>query len=426
MIKAVKNFLGGATSLRRKALTGGGWLMFRSIALGGIDLFRTAVFARVLDANDYGLMALVTMVTGMLTAFTFLGLDVLVQRDGDAALAKLPFYWTIKMIRGILCCVVSMALAEPVAIYYQQPHLALFIRCTSIFFLIEGCSGFGKERCQQTMQFNRLVTAEVLLSVLSLGGGIIAVFIFRDVTALVINQLLTTIVQFALSYLLYPWKPSFAWSGTIVKTVALFSGSIIVLNVFNYFITSFDRATIGKLYNLDTLGFYARGHFLSQIPVMYISMIVAPIFMPAFQKLNSEPERQRRALVKVMLIYSLFFISFGILFAAGARWFVLLVYGERWLPVIPVFRVLLIYGISKSIVSACQPIFFLKNRPWTVTANAGIMSLIFGICCIPLTRRYGIEGTAWSIVAGALFSHLIAVIQAFRLAAIKVPPCGKG
>jgi O-antigen/teichoic acid export membrane protein len=416
MRKWLENHFGGAQSLRRKALTGGGWLLGRSIMLGAIDLTRTAIFARILEAHDYGLMALVTMVTGMLTAITFLGLDVLIQRDGEEALKRFPCYWTIKMARGIVCFCMTLIVAGPVAAYYHQPELAVLIRITSIFFLIEGCGGFGRERCQQLMHFNRLVIMEVVLSIVSLALGIVVAVFLKNVLALVINQLLTAAVQFILSYALHPWKPSFQWNSVLAKKVAIFSGSIIAINILNYFHTSFDRATIGKLFDLDTLGYYARGHFLSQIPVIYISMIVAPVFMPAFQKLKNEPERLRAALLKVTLIYGAFFIVFGAAFAAGAKPFVIAVYGQKWLPVIPVFRILLIYGISKSIVSACQPIFFLKDRPWLVPVNGIIMAVIFGSLCIPLTKRYGIEGTAWSIVAGAVVSHVVAAFQAFRLA----------
>jgi len=49
------------------------------------------------------------------------------------------------------------------------------------------------------------------------------------------------------------------------QKIMVFSGSIIVINILNYFQLSFDRATIGKLFTLDVLGYYARGHFLSQI-----------------------------------------------------------------------------------------------------------------------------------------------------------------
>jgi O-antigen/teichoic acid export membrane protein len=423
MRKWLENHCGGAQSLRRKALSGGGWLLGRSLVLGVIDLTRTAIFARILEAHDYGLMALVTMVTGMLTAFTFLGLDIVIQRDGEDALKRFPCYWTIKMARGIICFCMTVIIAGPVAAYYHQPQLAVLIRVASISFLIEGCGGFGKERCQQLMHFNRLVVMEVIFSIVSFALGIVAVFAFKNVWALVINQLLTTAVQFVLSSTLYPWKPSLQWNGALAKKVAIFSSSIIVINILNYFQTSFDRATIGKLFDLDTLGYYARGHFLSQIPVIYISMIIAPVFMPAFQKLNGEPQRLRAALLKVILIYSVFFIIFGALFAAGARPFVIAVYGHKWLTVVPVFRILLIYGVSKSIVSACLPIFFLKDRPWLVPINGIVMAVIFGTLCIPLTKKYGIEGTAWSLVVGAILSHVVTVLQAFRLAA--QVPAGK-
>jgi len=417
--KWVVNHLGGAQSLRRKALFGGGWLLGRSVALGAIDLTRTAVFARVLEAHDYGVMALVTMVSGMLNAFTFLGLDVLIQRDGEGADNHFPVYWTIKMIRACICFITAQVLAIPLAAYYEQPKLVFLIRLMSILFFIEGVAGFGKEKCQQRMQFGRLVRTEVILTVVSFGLGTAAVFRFRNVTALVINQLMTVSVQLGISYILFPWKPKIGWDRAVFKRVLLFSSSVIAINILNYIHTSFDRATVGKLFSMETLGFYARGHFLSQIPVTYFSMIIAPVFMPAYKKIGDDPVRLRKALFKVMIIYAAFFVLLGGGIAVWARTFILIVYGEKWLPVLPVFRILLIYGVSKSIVSACQPVFFLLDKPWIISINAGIMVAIFCSLCVPLTKKYGIEGTAWSIVAGALVAQSISVIEAFGLTFMK-------
>lgn len=417
--KWLHNHLGGAQSLRRKALFGGGWLLGRSVMLGVIDLTRTAVFARVLEAHDYGVMALVTMVTGMLNAFTFLGLDVLIQRDGEGAEKHFPVYWTIKMVRACICFVTAQIIAIPLAAYYERPELIFLIRLMSMLFFIEGIAGFGKEKCQQRMQFGRLVRTEIILTVISFGCGTAAVFLLKNVTALVINQLLTVSVQLVLSYILFPWKPKIGWDRTLFKRVLLFCSSVIAINILNYILTSFDRATVGKLFDMETLGFYARGHFLSQIPVTYFSMIIAPVFMPAYKNIGDDPVRLRKALFKVMIIYAAFFILLGGGIALFAKTFILIVYGKKWLPVLPVFRILLIYGVSKSIVSACQPVFFLRDKPWIISINAGIMVAIFCSLCVPLTKRFGIQGTSWSIVAGALLAQCLSVIEAFGLTFVK-------
>lgn len=417
--KWVLNHLGGAQSLRRKALFGGGWLLGRSVALGVIDLTRTAVFARVLEAHDYGVMALVTMVSGMLNAFTFLGLDVLIQRDGEGAEKHFPVYWTIKMVRACICFLTAQILAIPLATYYEQPKLVFLIRVMSMLFFIEGIAGFGKEKCQQQMRFGRLVRTEIVLTLVSFGLGTAGVFWLKNATALVINQLLTAGVQLGISYILFPWKPKIGWNRAVFKRVLLFSGSVIAINILNYILTSFDRATVGKLFTMEILGFYARGHFLSQIPVTYFSMIIAPVFMPAYKKIGDDPIRLRKALFKVMIIYTAFFILLGGAMALFAKRFILIVYGTKWLPVLPVFRILLIYGVSKSIVSACQPVFFLRDKPWIISINAGIMVTIFCSLCVPLTKKYGIEGTAWSIVAGALVAQSVSVIEAFGLTFVR-------
>jgi len=96
-------------------------------------------------------------------------------------------------------------------------------------------------------------------------------------------------------------------------------------------------------------------------------MIIAPVFMPL-----SENRRRSGAapqsIDKSNACLRGFFIALGTMLAVGAEPFVLLVYGKKWLPVIPVFRILLLFGVSKSVVSACPSIFFLKTGRGSIRA----------------------------------------------------------
>ena len=78
----VERFFGSKDSLRRKAVFGSQWLSFKSTALGICDLVKTAVFARILFPDDYGLMALAMMAIGLLVPIRQAALGG--QRERDA------------------------------------------------------------------------------------------------------------------------------------------------------------------------------------------------------------------------------------------------------------------------------------------------------------------------------------------------------
>ena len=407
--------LGGGNSLRRRTIFGSGCLLARSIALGGIDLIRTVVFVRILAPDDYGLMALTTMATGFLNSFTFLGLEVLIQRDGDNYRERLPYYWTIKAFRGLLLLILAYSIAAPIAKYYNNPQLIPLIRFLGLSFLFAGCSGFGQEVCQRTMNFSKSMRYEVVGSIVVLIVGIICLFALRNVWALALYTVFTAAAQCVTSYLMFHWRPNIRFSRDIGRQVLVFSGSIIMINILNYIFNNFDRGVIGKLLDLQQLGYYARANFLALIPATYFVTIMAPVFMPAFRPIVDDPVRLKRAFLKVLVIYTLFYSCVGTGLFIFAEPFILILYGKKWLPVLPVFRILLIYGISKGIMSVCPSIFFLKGKPWLISLSTFVMVGCFCVLCIPATIKFHLIGTAWSVVIAALISHGISLILVFTL-----------
>jgi O-antigen/teichoic acid export membrane protein len=411
----VKHQLGAQQSVRRKTIEGSSWLFLRSIALGGVDLVRTMVFARMLSAYDYGVMALVTMATGFLTSFTFLGVDILIQKDKDDYQKYLPFYWTIKAVRGVLLASIAWFVSPLLAEYYNQPSLLWLIRFASLSFLFEGFMGFGKDYCQRVMDFGRGARYEILGSVVVLCLSLLALFIFKNYWAIAVNLVLISLANLVISYLLFPWKPSWRFSPAIFKKVLVLCGSLIAINALNFFFSNLDRAVIGKMFEAEQLGYYARANFLAMIPATYLATVMVPVFMPAFRQVLHDPLRIRKAFLKVFWIYSLFYILVGVGLVLFARLFVLIIYGESWLVVVPLFRVMAIYGVSKGIVSICAPVFFLKNKPWLITLCTFVMVGSFAAMLGPMIQRFELMGAAWSIVIAALLSHSLSFVFVFYL-----------
>lgn len=418
----IRKHLGGNESLRRQAIFSGNWLFTKSVLLGGLDLIKTAMFARVLSATDYGVMALAVMTTGFLESFTTLALGPIIVRDGDDIEKRLRFYWGMKIVRGIILFFLAWYTAVPISIYYKNASLVWIIRFISISFLLDGLAGFGREMCFRKMDFKKISIYEIAASSIVLITGIFFLLFLRNIWALALYAVINSFFQFCISYIIYPWRIRIGFSKTILKYVISFGGAVIVINILNYAFSNIDRATVGKLIGIEQLGFYARGNFLALIPATYIASTLAPIFLPAFKKIADDPTRLRKAFLKVLGIYILLFGFASFILFVFSRTFVLIIYGEKWLPVLPVFRILLIFGIFKGVVTICPPVFFLKGRPWFGTLSTFISVAIFGLLCIPMTKAYQTTGTAWAVVIGGIIGHVIAIIFAYKL--LLSPPTG--
>ena len=415
MREILQRFLGHRESLRRRTISGSRWLFVKSSIQGLVDLTKTAIFARVLFPHDYGLMTLAMIAVGLLEAFSTLGLDIMIQREGDDFRDRLRSYWTIKFARGLALACLAWVAALPLATYYESPELVALVRFMGLSFLFNGLAGFGREIRQRQMAFRAVALVESLGSLVVFLVGLALLFWLRNVWALAAYTVLSAFSLMVTSYILYPWRPGLRLDRSILRSVAAFSGSIIAINALNYLFNNFDRGLIGKLLGTDQLGYYARGYFLALVPVTYLFNVISPVYLPAFRQVADDPAKWRGVFARTFGAVSILAVGVGALGFIFSRHIVLILYGEKWLPVLPVFRILLIFGVSKGMVSICAPVFFLKGRPWLITLAAGVMVASFGALCVPLTLAYQTTGTAWAVVLSGVASHALSFLLAFRL-----------
>ncbi len=404
--------LGEAGSLRRQTLTGGNWMLFRSVITALTDLVRAAVFARVLFPVDYGLMALATMVIGFLESFSTTGIELMIMRDHDDPSPHLPVYWTIMMGRGVLLVLLGFILAFPLARFYDRPDLIPIVSVLSLTLLIRWVGGFGRELRQRIMDFRQVAIADIVTAAVELVVSIALLLILQSVWALVAYALVHAAATAICNYALYPWRPSVHWERNLVSSVLLFSASVIGINLCNYFFSSFDVAVIAHMLDVGQVGLYARASFLALLPVTYLANILAPVFLSVMGRVGNDPNRRNRVFWKLLLMHVAVYGSAGVLMFILSRPIILLIYGERWLDSLDAFRILIVYGVSKAVASLSSMTLFALDRPWIVTLASFMMAGLFALFCVPLTRLWGIEGTACAVVASGVLSHIFAMTMA--------------
>lgn len=85
-----------------------------------------------------------------------------------------------------------------------------------------------------------------------------------------------------------------------------------------------------------------------------------------------------------------------------AKPLVLIVLGSNWTDSVNIIKILAVFGIIKGISTQSQAILFSleKQKHVAVITLFGLLGLLIPI--IPLTLRYGLNGTAFSVIFGSL------------------------
>ncbi len=104
----------------------------------GLNLASTVILARLLTPRDFGLVAMVTAVTGFLAMFRHAGLAIpTVQREEITHAQVSNLFWINLGVSG-LCALILAALAPAMAWFYRDIRITYITLVLSTTFLIGG------------------------------------------------------------------------------------------------------------------------------------------------------------------------------------------------------------------------------------------------------------------------------------------------
>ncbi|MDE3178653.1 MAG: oligosaccharide flippase family protein, partial [Acidobacteriota bacterium] len=118
------------------------------------------ILARLLDPKDFGLVGMVTAVTGVFHIFKDFGLSTAtVQRVTVTAEQISTLFW-INVLVGAILGILSVAVAPTIAAFYHDPRLLAVTAILGLGFLFDAAGVQHSAILQRQMRFTALAAIE--------------------------------------------------------------------------------------------------------------------------------------------------------------------------------------------------------------------------------------------------------------------------
>jgi len=124
-----------------------------------------------------------------------------------------------------------------------------------------------------------------------------------------------------------------------------------------------DNLLVGKMLGVAALGIYALAFNLSNFMSDYIGSRVSRVLFPAYSKLQDNKDAVKRGFIKVLKTTNMINLPVTLVTFFLSAEIIHVVYGEKWLEVIPVLRILVWMGFFKTLLSSVHPLFMALNKP---------------------------------------------------------------
>ena len=334
------------TDLKKRAVRGGGISVIARSADFIIQLAGTMLLARILSPEDFGLVAMVTTVTGFFLIFKDLGLTEATIQSEKINHEQISTLFWINIGFSILVAVAVSCCAPIIAHFYGEPRLKLITVASSLSFVFAGFTTQHVALLRRQMHFTHIAIIEILASLGSLGVTIIFALYGAGYWSLVARPLILAFMMGAGVWVACGWRPGLPVRHAGVRGMIAFGANALGYYCINYFSRNLDKALVGWRSGAGVLGFYTKAYYLFVVPINQFSIPLHGVAVTTLTKLKGDPERFRKFYMRALVAISFVGMPLSTFLAAMGRELILLLLGPKWEPATEIFMV---FGLSAGI-----------------------------------------------------------------------------
>ncbi|WP_286933734.1 lipopolysaccharide biosynthesis protein [Leclercia sp. UBA5958] len=386
-----------------------------------IQLLSLTILTRFIPPEDYGLMALATVVLNFVLIIRDLGTaSAIIQRkEIDNDILNSVFWLNILM--GAVLFIVVNALTPLIESFLANPKLGniLFLLC--FCFPIASAGSAPQALMERNSKFKEVAIIELVSA--SAGFFVALLFamnnggVYALVSQIITNSLLSSFLLIALS----SWRPSLYFDFKSANKILGFSGRLTVFNLVNYLSRNADSMIISRQYNATILGSYSLAYRIMLFPLQSLTFIASRSLYPVLSRNQDDLVTIRNIYLKTIFIISSLTIPMMLGLAVLREPFVGFALGENWTITASLLLWLAPTGIIQSILSCSGSILMSTNNAKTLMF-LGIFSAILQISSFLIGSLFTIKIFAFSYFIANIINAF--VVMYFTLGCIKQSTLG--
>ena len=326
--------------LRERTLRGGLARVCAQVANLLLRVGSLVILARLLTPKDFGLVGMVTALTGVLSLFRDFGLSAAtVQHARVTEEQTNTLFWINILVGAILSAAVS-GIAPIVATFYHEPRLYWVTIVLASGFLLNAAGIQHSARLQRQMRFTTLSMVDTGSWIVSTAVGIGAAKAGYGYWALVAMTVTLPLTASTAFWLVTAWVPGMPHRRAGIRPLMRFGGTLTVNGLIVYVASNFEKVLLGRFWGADAIGIYGRAYQLIRIPTDTLNGAVGEVAFSALSRLQDDPSRLRSYFLKG---YSLVLaVTLPATFACGvlASDLIGVLLGPKWKDAAPIFRLL--------------------------------------------------------------------------------------
>lgn len=389
------NFIPDIGALKQRAMEGMYWNAVEIFIRFGLQFGVTVILARLLTPEEFGIVALTYIFTGIVGILidSGFGAAIVQQRNVDEQEMSTIFHlqWLLALVIGV-----GLGLVSPwIAMFCGYPVLVPLIWTMALVLLINTLGGVHQSLLSRTLNFRPLVIARLTSTLLGGGVAVFAAFRGFGVWALALQTVIGAVVYISAVWLFCSWRPQMVFRWNLLSRSFEFGGFVFLMGLLDAIYGRLYWLAIGKIYGAADLAQYNRAEATQGVPLGMVIGLVSRVAYPAFSAVKDDEQRLkvglRKAVIGVMSVTIP--TMFGIW--AVAEPLVITFFGDVWRPSVPILQIVCLAGpvVALHVINFQMLLALGHSRLcFRIEVAEKSVGIVFTLAAVP----FGLEAIAWS------------------------------
>ncbi|MGJ5177625.1 lipopolysaccharide biosynthesis protein [Bradyrhizobium oligotrophicum] len=402
-----------SSDLGRRALRGGIISIVIQYGNAALQIFAAIVLARLLAPEDFGLVAIVTVLTSFAPLLIDFGLlDATAQKSRITPAQVSGLFWVSAGI-GVAVAVIVAAASPLIAWIYDDPRLQPISFCVAITFVLSGLTNQHMALLRRRMQFGRIGRIQLFGTLVGTIVAVAAAMAGYGYWALVLRPVTSAICVVVAAWSACPWRPGTPVFDDEVKSMVRFGLHVVGFTVAYTLSRAVDRIALGLVYRPDQVGYYQNAMNLYDNSIYAALNQTHAVGSAALSKLQSDPAALRQKYEAALSILAFFLMPAAAILSVTAEDLTVVLLGQKWQAAGGLLSIIALRGISH-VVEGSQGWLHLSLGRADRWQTWGIISLVAQVVAVLAGLPFGPVGVAWGVVIGYSLIALPSVIYAGR------------
>lgn len=387
--------------LREKIVTGSLWTSTSKYLIFAVRFSGSIFLARIVSPESFGMVAFADSIIAMVFMFITWGETPAIIRCDKNIEEYTGTLLTLRIIAISFVSFVFIAVSYPLYKFYGLAASLILIAMAA-----------SQLPAQLSIIYNAHISKELLFkkqAIIEFSGALIPVSIAcllaykgYGIWALVAMPVSSNILTAGLRFTCVPRQIKPCFKPALALEFFHYSKFCFLYNTMDRLYRKLDSFSVGAFIGKQALGFYDRAYCLSEIFAVLIWGGVGDVTDPLFSRLKNNRQRLEKAYelanAFTFRISILFYLWLGITLPD----FIKIVYTAKWLPVVPVLRLLIPYAVICGLKRLNQSLQLNAGEAKNVAKSQAFELSTFLILLIPLMYFWKVKGVAVAVDMGAI------------------------